>query len=190
MELKAQLLQQQKLVMTMQMRQAIQVLQLNNQEIEQLIEEELLSNPAIEENAIRETMSEEEISAQHDLQVLQSELLEERNHQQGDDNGLWEAILSGEHRDIGKGSRRGYIFEDIPPIETNHSVSSTLLEELLDQLRLEYCTDEERRAAEFIIGNLDHRGYLDCTYHEVQKHMDVELDDVEGAILIIREMNQ
>lgn len=189
MELKAQLLQQQKLVMTMQMRQAIQVLQLNNQEIEQLIEEELLSNPAIEENAVRETMSEDEISAQHDLQVLQAELLEEKNHEQGDDGGLWEAILSGEHRDVGKGSRRGYIYEDIPPIEANYSVSSTLLEELLAQLRLEYCTDEERRAAEFIIGNLDHRGYLDCTYHEVQKHMNVELDDVEGAILIIRELD-
>ena len=107
MELKAQLLQQQKLVMTMQMRQAIQVLQLNNQEIEQLIEEELLSNPAIEENATRETMSEEEISAQHDLQVLQAELLEERNHEQGD-NGLWKPY-SGEHRDVGEGSRRGHI---------------------------------------------------------------------------------
>ena len=77
--------------------------------------------------------------------------MEERNHEQGDDNGLWEAILSGEHRDVGKGSRRGYIFEDIPQLKANHSVSSTLLEELLAQLRLEYCTDEERRAAEFII---------------------------------------
>jgi RNA polymerase sigma-54 factor len=189
MELKAQLLQQQKLVMTMQMRQAIQVLQLNNQEIEQFIEEELLSNPAIEEHAIVETMSEAEVSAQQDLQKLQGELLEERNHQGEDDGGLWEAILSGAHRDVGGGSRSGFIYNDLPPIETNHSVSSTLLEELLAQLRLEFCTDEERRAAEFIIGNLDHRGYLDCTYLEVQKHMNVELDDVEGAILLLRELD-
>lgn len=189
MELKAQLLQQQKLVMTMQMRQAIQVLQLNNQEIEQLIEEELLSNPAIEENAIQETMSEGEISAQQDLQRLQSELLEEKNYEQGDDGGLWEAILQGEHRDVGQGRRRGFIYDEIPPIEANYSVSSTLLDELLAQVRLEYCTDEERRAAEFIIGNLDHRGYLDCTYLEVQKHMDVELEDVEGAILLVRELD-
>ena len=188
MELKAQLLQQQKLVMTMQMRQAIQVLQLNNHEIEQLIEEELLSNPAIEENAAKETMTEAEISAQQDLQVLQSELLEETNHAQVDAGGLWEAILSGEHRDVGQGRGRGFIYDEIPPIEANYSVSSTLLDELLAQLRLEYCTDEERRAAEFIIGNLDHRGYLDCTYLEVQKHMDVELEDVEGAILLVREL--
>ena len=189
MELKAQLLQQQKLVMTMQMRQAIKVLQLNNQEIEQLIDEELLANPAIEEHEVVETMSEAEVSAQQDLQNLQGELLEERNHQSEDDRGLWEAILSGAHRDIGGGSRGGFIYNDLPPIETNHSVSATLLEELLAQLRLEFCTEEERRAAEFIIGNLDHRGYLDCTYLEVQKHMNVELDDVEGAILLLRELD-
>ena len=189
MELKAQLLQQQKLVMTMQMRQAIQVLQLNNQEIEQLIDEELLANPALEENAFVETMSESEISAQQDLKKLQKELMEERNHQSEDDGGLWEAILQGTHRDVGEGRGSGYIYQDLPPIEANHSVSNTLAEELLQQLQLEYCTEAERRAAEFIIGNLDHRGYLDCTYFEVQKHMGVAEEDVEGAILLIREFD-
>ena len=187
MELKPQLLQQQKLVMTLQMRQAIRVLQLNNEEIEQYIEEELLSNPALEEHLQVETMSESEISQQQDLQQLQKELLEERNQQQETD-GLWEAIVRGEHTNASSGSRSGYIYNDLPPVEANHSVSSTLMEELLDQLRLELCTDGEREAAEFIIGNLDHRGYLDCTYHEVQKHVGVDLDDVEGAILILREL--
>ena len=74
MELRPQLQQQQKLVMTLQMRQAIKLLQLNNQELIQSIEEELLSNPSLEEAAQIETMSEAEISRQQDLLQLQKEL--------------------------------------------------------------------------------------------------------------------
>ena len=187
MELKPQLLQQQKLVMTMQMRQAIQVLQLNNIEVDQLIEEELLADPALEEGLQVETLRPEEITQQQELQELQKELLEERNdHLESD--GLWEAILNREHTDVGKRPRNGYIYNELPAIESNHSASASLIEDLMSQLRLEYCTDGERIAAECIIGNLDHRGYLDCTYHEIQKLTDVDMDDIEGAILIIREL--
>ena len=80
MELRPQLQQQQKLVMTQQMRQAIKLLQLNNQELIQSIEEELLSNPSLEEAGQLETMSEAEIARQQDLIQLQKELTEERNN--------------------------------------------------------------------------------------------------------------
>ena len=81
MELRPQLQQQQKLVMTLQMRQAIKLLQLNNQELIQSIEEELLSNPSLEEAAQLETMSEAEIARQQDLIELQKELTEDLSNE-------------------------------------------------------------------------------------------------------------
>ncbi|MEC7984415.1 MAG: RNA polymerase factor sigma-54 [Myxococcota bacterium] len=188
MELRPQLQQQQKLVMTLQMRQAIKLLQLNNQELIQSIEEELLSNPSLEEDAKIETMSEAEIARQQDLLQLQKELTEERNHTAESDT-LWESLLENDQRDQSSvhNMRGGFIYNELPPIEANHSVSATLAEELLDQLRMEYCTEDERLAAEFIIGNLDHRGYLDCSYDEIQRILRIDMDDIEGAVLMIRE---
>ena len=91
--------------------------------------------------------------------------------------------------------RGGTIFQDLPPIEQNLSASSTLTDRLLEQLQLELCTDIERLIAAFMIGNLDHRGYLDMTYEEILDFDDfselhLDLDDIESATLVLRNWNQ
>ena len=60
---------------------------------------------------------------------------------------------------------------------------------------MELCTDVERLIAAFMIGNLDHRGYLDMTYEEILDFDDfsklhLDLDDIESATLVLRGWNQ
>ena len=81
--------------------------------------------------------------------------------------------------------RGGYIYNDLPPV-VRITQDLTLIEELFNQLRLSIVRMESN-CSEFIIGNLDERGYLDCTYQEVLDHTRVEQDDLEGAVLMLKE---
>ena len=58
----------------------------------------------------------------------------------------------------------------------------------MEQFRLELSTDGERLAGEFILASLDDSGFLDSPLEEIAMETDTDMDDVEGAILIIREL--
>src|SRR6187401_827798 len=55
--------------------------------------------------------------------------------------------------------RSGY--DDLPPIEQNLTKPCSLQDHLLWQLQMSDFTEEERKFAKLVIGNLDERGYLD-----------------------------
>ena len=189
MEIRAQLKQQQKLVMTVQMRQVFKLLQMNSIELDQALDELLAENNSLELQEDGITLSESEIRLLHKENLIKQDQDEQQNGCQENDE-LWTALLESDLRNEASvhNMRGGYIYNDLPPIESNLSSSPLLTEHLMDQFRLEFCTDGEKEAGIFILGNLDHRGYLDCTYEEIMQQVGVELDDVEGAILIIREL--
>ena len=186
MDLSLELRQQQKLVMTMQMHQAFQLLQLQGLELEEALLEEVKENPALELVEQDRSLSEAEMQRQAEYERDQAA---DREAQNGtDENDFdWEAIL--ENSVSGRSTRRGTIHAELPPVEHNLTYDTTLRDQLWEQFRLELSTDGERAAGEFILGCLDSNGYLDCSYEEVMRHTQTELDDVEGAILIIRELD-
>lgn len=74
---------------------------------------------------------------------------------------VFEKILAARAADPGlRGERGGSSLDDLPPIEQNLTYGESLAEELLFQLHMVRCADDERRAAEVIIQNLDDRGWL------------------------------
>lgn len=188
MNLSINIQQQQKMVMTMQMHQAFQLLQLTGQELEDALLEEMRENPALEFEETDRALSDVEIEQLLTARESQKEELEARNgSQEGEID--WEALIEmGAFSSSKKGVVGGFGQNDMPSIEENHSSNSTLSEHLLDQFRLELSTDGERIAGEFIIASLDSDGFLDTSLEEVSLFTDVEMDDVEGAILIIREL--
>lgn len=101
----------------------------------------------------------------------------------------WERILA--EQDRGKeGSGAGVASrDDLPPIESTLSANTTLGEHLLWQLRMQSCTLEEQVAADVIIHNLDDRGYLELTLEEVAEVAEVDIDDVEGAQMIVQALD-
>ena len=181
--------QQQKMVMTMQMHQAFQLLQVTGQELEDALLEEIRENPLLELEDLERSLTDAEVTQLLQQREQQAENLEDNN---GAAEGEidWEALIeSGVFASDNKGVVGGYAFQDLPPPEQNYAGNSTLYEHLMEQFRLEISTDGERRAGEFILASLDHNGFLDASYDDVTLFAeDVDMDDVEGAILIIREL--
>lgn len=179
----------QKLVLTQQLQQAIELLALNSQELLDAVNKELLENPALEEvpGSRDEEFSEAENALHREAARADAENKEQNNGQQEEGGVDWNKVLE-EHRKS-DGSRQGASgsrLDELPPIEASLASSHDLSDHLMWQLNLQSCTDAEFIAAEAIIHNLDHRGYLDCSVDEIRIETGTHTDAVEGALMIIR----
>jgi RNA polymerase sigma-54 factor len=79
--------------------------------------------------------------------------------------------------------------EDLPGIETIADTSTDLPSHLLQQLDLEDITDEERRVAEMMIGNIDENGYLkdfDGVKEKIQAELSTTDEEIEDALALIQ----
>ena len=179
--------QQQKMVMTLQMHQAFQVLQLNGQELEDALLEEIRENPALELDDSDRFLDDIQLKRLEQERASEQERFEEGSGFDVD-NIDWDAFVEAGQL-VTSSSVMGNFAQDLPPVEQNYTGDSTLYDHLIEQFRLELSTDGERVAGEFILASLDSNGFLDATYDEIAMETDVDIDDVEGAILIIRELD-
>lgn len=184
------LTQQQKLVMTQQLQQAIKLLQLGQMELAASIDEELAKNPTLEEipGTEERPMSEAEMRLQERSLQQQQEAAEQNNGSA--ENIDWEKFLEAQTADRGQrnGPTAGH-YDDLPPIETTLSTTVGLVEHLASQLATQMCTDGERRAASVMLMNLDEHGWLDCTLDYVASESEADMDDVEGALMIVQSLD-
>ncbi|MDI3538058.1 MAG: polymerase sigma-54 factor [Bacillota bacterium] len=139
--------QNQKLVMTQELRQAITILQLSTQELLDYVEEELKENPVLE---LREEEARPETPP---LEQDWAAYLEE-----GGESGY----LPGPP-----------VREEAPPWENFVSRETTLAEHLANEWRLAARNPAEKRIGFFIIGNLDEHGYLRCSVAEIARALGV-----------------
>lgn len=139
--------QNQKLVMTQELRQAITILQLSNQELLDYVEEELKENPVLE-------LREEEVRPE--APPVDKD---------------WAAYLDeGGESGYAAGA---FSREEAPAWENFISRETTLAEHLANEWRLAARTQEEKRIGFFIIGNLDEHGYLRCSVAEIARALGV-----------------
>lgn len=165
--------QTQSLVMTQEMHQVIEMMQLSQEELEARLEVELSENPAL----VPELEG-------RDLEVDAQEKDEKKDDLEDID---WDKLIENSREGFERSFSSSSIWDDLPPIEQNYSPDETLSEHLLEQLGVSYGPDDELYAAEIIIHNLNEKGYLDCTYEEVMELAGCDLDAVEGAIILVRE---
>ena len=75
---------------------------------------------------------------------------------------------------------------DREPQENRITAIPPLVEQLHEQLALSELSLEDREIGEYIIGNLDDRGYLGCSVEEIAGDLDVDEQDVERVLRIIQ----
>ena len=183
MELKQnlQLRLSQQLVMTPQLQQAIRLLQLSRLELVDEVRKELDHNPVLSEDDPRERMK-----AQTEQRVVQSEDAGIRRNKETEQTEKatrevdWEKFLENRTQQQPTGQRKGGM-EDLPPIEQNLTRARTLQDHMHDQLQVSDFNEAERRFAYLVIGNLDHRGYLDLMGVEREdgtRTPDLTIDDL------------
>ena len=152
MELKQQLKLSQQLIMTPQLQQAIKLLQMSRMELTELVQEELLENPILEEGL----ESRESSSAGTE----ESPTPEVQAHEAKKEEIDWERYLENQSNEAPMPSMRRGPDEEMPGLEATLSTSEDLTEHLEGQLRMGDFVEDERRFAVLVIGNLDDNGYL------------------------------
>ena len=154
----------QKLVMTPSLQQAIKLLQMTRMELQNVVAQELVENPVLEEGD--ETFEPE---GQEETPEASSESTDtdgELDHQESMDDIDLDAYFN----DYLEGSVGPSIFEmrDAPPLENTLTREPDLYDHLLWQLHLSEVPPRQREIAELIIGNLDPEGFLVATLEEIQ----------------------
>lgn len=168
-----QLEQSQKLVMTPQLQQAIQILQFTSLELEEYINEQLEKNPVLEKT--------EETSESEYLVNIESEKnrIKEINWKE-----YTEDFNNFEYtRGIYYNEDNEFSFENIVSKEI------TLQEHLLFQYNLIMSDREHRehtKIGEYIINSIDDRGYLMATIEEIAACFTEEQSVVENILQIIQ----
>lgn len=163
--------QQQKLVMTPELKLALKILQLPAVELEELIQQELETNPVLE---FTEEPKEEKNS---------SEPVEKRNDNEKEID--WKEYLQFQGKSYCLEN-----YENDDGTEQNFdnfvSYSLTLKEHLLFQLHLSLLRHHLKDIGELIIESLDENGYLTVTTDELIEMAKTDADTVEKVLGIIQ----
>jgi RNA polymerase sigma-54 factor len=163
LELKQLLKLSQQLIMTPQLQQAIKLLQLSRVELQEYITEELQSNPLLE----ADTTSSRDAESQR-LQQQRDEMFKYK----------WDAYLETYGQD-----NIPYSDDDErPSFEASATKPEGLYDHLFWQLRMNDFSDREREVGIFIIGNLDHNGYLSMDIEAICESTGADRETVESAV--------
>jgi len=167
MEIKQQLRLSQQLVMTPQLQQAIKLLQLSRLELVDEVRKELENNPVLSEDDPAAKFRDAGQTASEKVTTRELDGVARTDDGRASEKATrevdWEKFLENRTlQNIGGGPGHGSsALEDLPPFEQNFTRPGSLTEHLMWQLQMSDFTEEERRFAELVIGNLDERGYLD-----------------------------
>ncbi len=159
-------------ILAPQLIQSLQLLQVPVLELEQILKQELQVNPLLEEVEDVEEVEESE------------ELEEEAEEQEPEEDKIdWDDYLQDGY-DGGYNIRSERDSEELP--EKTPVSRMTFHEYLLSQLHLMSISQRELEIGEFIVGNIDDRGYLTLSLEEVARIMDASLGECQQVLQIIQ----
>src|SRR5262245_10120421 len=141
----------QKLILTPSLQQAIKLLPMSTIELADLLNQEVVENPLLEE-VPGEELSATEATAQTDKAEADPEPPTQKTDT-WDDNDY--EYFFGEYLDGDYRPRAPQEIKELPPIENTLSSSSSLADHLMWQLSLSAHDDLVREVGTAIIGNLD-----------------------------------
>jgi RNA polymerase sigma-54 factor len=196
-ELRQQLRLTQQLVMTPQLQQAIKLLQLNRMELVDLVREEMLENPVLEDEADSPT----DLKADGDKvpSIDGPAKTETSNDERStkevptDDKTAsdidWETYLDSYTMSPALPSMRMQD-DDLPTLESTLSSASSLSDHLMWQLKLSGFSEEEETVGALIIGNLDRAGYFrEPSITEVAELAGVPVDLAESVLQAVHKFD-
>jgi RNA polymerase sigma-54 factor len=159
--------QTQKLVMTPELRQAIKVLQLSAIDLAQYVENAMLENPLLE--------------------VTEEEHEEAPSKDEDDFNEEWCDYLA-ECGQIERSFEQAAGHEEKEHYSLEHFVAQTpsLQDHLYLQLRLTLSDPKDMEIGEFLIGNINDRGYFNIGLEEVQKISGFHIQEIERILKVIQ----
>jgi len=173
--------------MAPQLIQSLQLLQMSTLELELEIKQQMEINPLLEETLDAVEDGEEQ---QTEEEALTDSLEEEAEVPESMDEVDWDALLDDQ---FDSSSYNTEVTEydpnweqDREPQENRITTMPPLVEQLYEQLTLSDLSGADVEIAEFIIGNIDDRGYLTCSAAEVAEALGISSQDVERNLRVIQ----
>jgi len=171
--------QTQKLVMTLELQQAIALLQLSSQELLDFIQEEVTNNPLLEMDEVEEK---EEEGTEREKRAPEEEFTNSLENTPFE----WEEYFNDFEPFEGK--QKIKTEEDLLPSSLDYlsSQEKSLAEHLLFQLTISSVNEKKRLIAEYLIGNLDPNGYLQGDMEEHARFLGAKVEEVLDALELIQ----
>lgn len=167
--------QQQKLIMTPELKLALKILQLPAVELEELIQKELEVNPVLE-------LVDESRDDKFDTQYKE---VKKQNEMQKDKEIDW--------REYFQFQGKSYSLEGFDPDESGEASYENLItysyklkDHLLFQLRLSQVKGNLRNIGEYIIESLDENGYLTMSVEDMAKVLMTDVEQIKMVLEVIQ----
>jgi len=209
----------QKQTLTPGLVQLVTVLQLNRLELKEMISQEIVANPFLDEGEDGEELTPQEVQnlleaeritepADHQVMEMLAQPVAASYEAEGEAEASGET--SGELAEAAKATDPfdeidfGSYFDEYldpghkapmgetpekPSFETFLSSPVTLSSHLMSQLSLDLMNDRERQAAEAIIGNLNEYGYLQESLEDMARDEGLSFDDMEDGLEIVQSLD-
>ena len=170
----------QKLILTPSLQQAIKLLPMSTLELRDLLTQEMVENPMLEEVPVEDTQAAEQQTTEE-----KPEAKPEAQKTDSWDDADYQYFF-GEYLDDGYRPKAPQEVRELPPIENTLSTGSSLADHLLWQLSLQSDDATLREIGEAIIGNLNDDGYLVASLDELAAMGPWPLDQVEHALRLMQ----
>src|SRR6202142_1269249 len=177
----------QKQILTPGLVQMVSVLALNRLELREMINQEMIENPVLEELSEEPTVSDN----YSDEAFLKAET--EKVPEKKEPNPFDEFDVGSFYQYLDTGGDGGLSQEretsERPSFEKFLSSAAGLTDHLAWQLSVTICSDAVREIAESIIGNLDENGYLTASIEELAQEGKYSQDDLEDAVAVVQDFD-
>ena len=168
----------QRLILTPSLQQAIKLLPLTTLELAEVLEQEVMENPLLEEvptqdAAVGDEISQEEAKEEAERTDPLKEIDVEKFFEDYLDDGRERRVRSSE-------------IPEMPPIENTLTETPDLYDHLLWQLHMSASDELTREIGEAIIQNLDEDGMMRASVDEIANMGPFSIEDVEKALTVIQ----
>ena len=161
-------------VLAPQLQQSLQILQAPMLELRNLIQQELQTNPTLEDESTEPTIEDK----QREREEFQEEF--DRLAKLDEEWRDYMAQSSGySARSAEDEERRQFFFDSLVKEET-------LQQHLVEQVHSSDLSPTDRKNAELIIGNIDDRGFLQSSPEEIAQNTGMELEDLQRVLDVVQ----
>ena len=179
----------QKQILTPGLVQMVSVLALNRLELREMINQEIMANPVLEElgedGVVSENYTDEAFVKEETEKIPEGEA--PNPFDEFDFGSFFNQYLDTGGGNNGASNEREEI--ERPSFDKFLSSPQSLADHLGWQLSVSISSDTVREIAETIIGNLDENGYLTATLEEISQASNYSMEDVEEALTMVQEFD-
>ena len=178
----------QKQILTPGLVQMVSVLALNRLELREMINQEMIENPVLEEQSEEPTAT-DNYSDENFIRNETEKVPEKPESNPFDEFDV--GTFFNQYLDTGGdgGQSQEREVSERPSFEKFLSSPAGLTEHLTWQLSVTICSDSVRDLVESIIGNLDENGYLMASTEELTQNGKFSQDDLDDALAVVQDFD-